>query len=173
MKLETLAVLLLLLTAAGMDWKTHRIPNWLTLSSLVSAVAAHAFLPEGEGVWRVLGGVAAGFALLVLPYALGLMGAGDVKLLMAAGAWTGAACTFHAFPWIALFGGVLGLFTLVLHEGITGSCVRLHLACITLRDNRFSAPTKQSATHLSYDMPYGIPIALGFFTTFLAGGLFS
>ena len=53
-----------------------------------------------EGFFGSLAGIAIGFAVLILPYLMGILGAGDVKLLMGIGAWIGG----HGTALVALFG---------------------------------------------------------------------
>ncbi len=73
------------------DLRTRRIPNVLTFSAAVIAVLFHA----ATGGWAAVGSSVSGWLLgvhLFFPmFALRGMGAGDVKLLAAVGAWLGPA----------------------------------------------------------------------------------
>jgi DHA1 family bicyclomycin/chloramphenicol resistance-like MFS transporter len=66
--------------------------------------------------WRMIFagfiGMALGFGLLLLPYLLGGMGAGDVKALAALGAWLGFWGTLFLFCYMAIAGGILAVATL-------------------------------------------------------------
>lgn len=69
-------------TLAWMDWRQQRIPNTLLLLLLVPALLALAI--NGRGLLEVpplhsLGGLLLAGGLLLPGYALGHMGAGDVK----------------------------------------------------------------------------------------------
>lgn len=77
------------LTGGVHDLLTKRIPNWITFPGLCLGIAAQAWVLGWSGVGDGLLGVTLGLALYVPVYAIGYMGAGDVKLLMAAGAWLG------------------------------------------------------------------------------------
>jgi len=69
----------------------RRVPNWLVLAGAALALTALA-LGAGPlgGDWRAaLLGAGAGFGVLLLFYATGLMGAGDVKFASALGLWVG------------------------------------------------------------------------------------
>lgn len=100
----------LLIAAALIDVMSLRIPNWLTvLTALLffpMALAVH--MPWAEFQWHLL----AGALLLVAGYilfALRVFGAGDGKLMAAAGLWFG---TFKIFPFLlftALAGGLLAI----------------------------------------------------------------
>ena len=76
-----------LIVAAIIDGKQLKVPNWITYPMIISGwiYSAAFFGWEGLG-WSLLGTVV-GLALLLPPYAIGGMGAGDVKLLAGDGAW--------------------------------------------------------------------------------------
>ena len=122
----TLAPLLLaLVVAAVVDWRTRRLPNWLTLSILAGGVyracALHLLglteIAGGFGPLGMVGGVLMGVAVGVPLWVIGARGAGDAKLYMAAGAWTG----WH---------GVLVLFAA---EAVIGAAIVLSRAAATGR----------------------------------------
>ena len=76
--------------AAGvMDWRSRRIPNWLTVSGLLVGLAANAGVGGLQGVKFSLLGAGLGL-LLLLPFVfLRSLGAGDWKLAGALGAFVG------------------------------------------------------------------------------------
>jgi len=81
--------LALTLSAAVLDWRSRRIPNWLTVPGLILGVAINAILSGWHGALFGLAG--AGLALLILlPLVLlRALGAGDWKLMGAVGAFLG------------------------------------------------------------------------------------
>jgi prepilin peptidase CpaA len=91
------------------DLLSKKIPNWLTLPGMVLGIAAQAWFFGGAGALNGALGLLLGFALFFPMYALGYMGAGDVKLLMAVGAWLGwGSCLWVAAVAVS-FGGVYAL----------------------------------------------------------------
>lgn len=85
-------VLALVMIAALSDLNTRRIPNWLVATALVVALPMQVVLhgaTEGMQMW--LGGCLTGGLLLLPGYLMRLMGAGDVKLMAAVGAFCGAS----------------------------------------------------------------------------------
>ena len=79
-----------LLAAALSDVRHRRVANPLVLSlATLGFVAAFAGIPLGHTALRALGGLLVMTLLWFPMYAFRLMGAGDVKLLMASGAWLG------------------------------------------------------------------------------------
>lgn len=92
------------IVACCIDLREHRIPNWLTFGSAAAAVIFHTAVGGGHGFAGALLGWATGAALFFLPFALGGLGAGDVKLIAALGAW-------FVWPdalWLGLFTGIAG-----------------------------------------------------------------
>jgi len=61
----------------------------LTLPLLVVGLGYHLATGGGSGLMTALQGAALPMAILSIPYLMGIMGAGDVKLMMAFGAWLG------------------------------------------------------------------------------------
>ena len=92
------------LAACVTDLKSRRIPNVLTFGSAVAAIGYHLATAGFDGFVVAIAGWFAGLALLFVPFALGGMGGGDVKLMAALGAWVGAAFSV----WIVLYAGIAG-----------------------------------------------------------------
>src|SRR5438128_1409522 len=86
------------------DLRHRRIPNVLTFGSALLAIGYRAAVGGGHGFVQALGGWFTGVAFFVVPFALGGMGGGDVKLVAALGAWLGPADTV----WLALYTGAAG-----------------------------------------------------------------
>ena len=90
-------VLAAALIAAVMDiWKL-KIHNALTLPLLLSGLAYHVIGAGMQGLLGSLMGVLSGFAVLSVFYTMGGVGAGDVKLMAAVGAWLGTPLTLYVF----------------------------------------------------------------------------
>lgn len=113
----TLAILLS--TAVWHDVRTRRIPNRLVFLGTLIGVALNTLLPAGAGFFAEplgalgflasLGGAGIGLAALLPMYALGAMGAGDVKLMAMVGAFLGPEQILGAALLSLLAGGVLAL----------------------------------------------------------------
>ena len=74
-----------LLVACWTDLRSRRIPNWLTVGGMLAGLAVRASMGPGPVGTGILGIALA--ALLALPFfAMGALGGGDAKLLMAVGA---------------------------------------------------------------------------------------
>src|SRR6185436_6179405 len=97
-------VLVVALVAVACDVRTRRIPNWLTFGAAAAARAYGAFAAGLPRVGTSAAGWLAGAALFFPFFALGGMGAGDVKLLAALAAWLGPAESV----WLAMFAAAAG-----------------------------------------------------------------
>lgn len=81
--------LALTILAALLDWRSRRIPNWLTVPGLLSGVAVHALIAGWHGALFALEGAGLALILLLPLVALRALGAGDWKLMGAVGAFVG------------------------------------------------------------------------------------
>ena len=77
------------LIATVTDIRSLRIRNTLTVPLCLSGIVFHCWMGGWSGLSVSVAGIGIGFAVLILPYLMGILGAGDVKLLMGMGAWLG------------------------------------------------------------------------------------
>lgn len=159
---NTIVLLGLAGLAALLDLRARRIPNWLTVSGLGIALILAVLAGGWPELRNALGGagiaLAAGFAL----FALGILGAGDAKLLAAIGGFFGADRVLGALLVIAVCGGVLavvyaarrGIILPVLHT--TGRMVRHYVSL-----GRGPGPKPEPVSGPVGELPYGLAIAFG------------
>lgn len=109
--IRMLALFALLGVAAVSDWRSYRIPNWLTFGGACFALiyVTMAARTPASGAASAFGGLAVGFAAMLPFYALGIMGAGDVKLMAMTGAFLGPQQTLMAVLFTFIAGGVAAL----------------------------------------------------------------
>ena len=81
--------LALTISAALLDWRSRRIPNWLTVPGFLSGVTLHVVLNGWQGLRFALAGGALALMLLLPLVMLRALGAGDWKLMGAVGAFLG------------------------------------------------------------------------------------
>ena len=109
------------------DLQRRRIPNVLTFGSAAMALVFHA----ASGGVADLGAAASGCliagGIFFLPFALGGMGAGDVKLLAALGAWFGPADAVSLVVATAIAGAVLAFAVAYLYGYLWQALVNLRL----------------------------------------------
>lgn len=81
--------MVLALWAGWWDWRSSRIPNWLTVTGLLTGLASHSILGGWNGAKIALVGAALPLVVLLPPVLLRGLGAGDWKLMGALGALLG------------------------------------------------------------------------------------
>lgn len=152
----------ILLIAVITDIRGQRIPNWLTFPAIALALAAHGTTQGLDGLLFSLAGLALGFGVMLVPYMVGAMGAGDVKLMMAAGAFLGVTTTFQAFLFTSFAGGLYAILMLARRKGALRrvfSAMR-DTACLFLATKRFAYVPQTEAGSMPR-LCYGVAIAAG------------
>jgi prepilin peptidase CpaA len=134
--------LIVLAVATFTDLRNRRIPNWLVLPFLVVGIAASTWLHGWHGLGQSFAGLGLGLLLYGFLFWMGGMGAGDVKLAAAIGAWIGPNQLFIALVVTAMAGGLM-----VLGWAICGGFIK----------DMF----KGTGDHLKRKMPYAPAIAVG------------
>lgn len=115
------------------DVREFKIRNVLTLPLLVSGLAYHGIHGGGTELGASRDGALVGFAIFFVPYLIGVMGAGDVKLMAAIGAWLGVPATCVIAVVGCLAAGIYSTFVLVRQKRLMDSWTALQLAVMRLR----------------------------------------
>jgi prepilin peptidase CpaA len=170
MEPQLLLPLLLTLGIAWQDLKTRRIPNYLTLGTVLAGLGYQL----GSGGWSGLHagflGLAVGFILLFVPYLLGGLGGGDVKALAALGAWLGPVLILHLFVYVAVCGGLMALGNLCARKLIWARIYSIKnwvVNGILCRPCGMTAAACSSQTARS--IPYGVAMAFGMVLLLIKG----
>jgi prepilin peptidase CpaA len=101
--------LIVLAVATFTDLRSRRIPNWLVLPFLVIGISVSGLLHGWHGLGQSFEGLGLGLLIYGFLFWMGGMGAGDVKLCAAIGAWIGPDQLFIALVITGLAGGVMVL----------------------------------------------------------------
>lgn len=109
----TLTLLVLIALAVRQDLIERRIANVLTLAGLVGGIALQSISGGASGFLYALAGAGVGLLCFLPLYLSRGMGAGDVKLMAAAGAFFGPADAFIAVLLSLASGAVLALAILL------------------------------------------------------------
>jgi prepilin peptidase CpaA len=175
-------ICLAMIVAAVIDGWKLKVPNWLTfpliLSGWLLGILHYFEVPLGESGQGTFGASLAGTALglvLLLPiYAIGGMGAGDVKMQMGFGAWVGAffgtraglEIIFWAFCVGAIVGGVIGLGMMIARGKYRHNLqnVRAILSNMIASGGNVSKMAEKGNEIRAREpkLPYGIPLCIGF-----------
>lgn len=153
-----------ILLASWIDYSQRRVPNWLNLLLIILGFGVQAAYFGLAGLQAGGLGMLTGFGLLIVPWMMHAMGAGDVKLMAAIGVWFGPQLTFYSFA----LGGVIGGLTAVVMILSTGRLraayanMGLIVSKFSSRQTMFSdyagAKTFGSSSQL---LPYGVPLTAG------------
>ena len=166
MTLVQAAVLVFAGTACVTDLRDGRIPNVLTFGAILLAIVVHAALPQGNGLAHVGFGLMVGLAVFFPFFALGGMGAGDVKLMAAIGAWLGPALALLTALHGAIAGGVLAI-VVALSTGYMKTAVgNLWRMAMHWRMNGFEpVPELTLEQNRGPRLAYAVPIFVGLLVT--------
>jgi prepilin peptidase CpaA len=173
---STSSLLALLATvgiAAWIDWNTWRIPNRLIAASASAALLLAGFAADGIGWQQSLLGGLLGFVLFLPLYLLKGMAAGDVKLMMVIGLFTGPVIALDIALLSCLVGGAWAWVLVDLRKpnSVLG-WVRINLRSRLPRLVHPATPahstTPNSRKQKRLNMiPYGVVIALGTLLTLM------
>jgi prepilin peptidase CpaA len=168
-----------MIAAAIIDWWKFKVPNKLTFPLIISGwllgLANNFGLGAGQGgVGAALAGTALGMALLLPIYAIGGMGAGDVKMTMGFGSWIGAfygldggamGIITWAFCAGTIVGGVIASFMIVFRRKYKDNAqhVREIVGDMLQSSGIADVATKANARRPRWHrLPYGVPLCIGF-----------
>jgi prepilin peptidase CpaA len=167
-------VTITLVVAAAIDGYKLKVPNWITFPMIVSGWIVSTMSFGWEGLGWSLAGTAVGLGLLLPAYAIGGMGAGDVKLLAGVGAWVGGTITLYAFCVSAIVGGAIALLMIVYRRAWNKHYQQFWTIwneMVTIRDpEKLSTIAAQRKSSMLL-LPYGIPIAIGTIAYFAYSGM--
>lgn len=137
------------------DVKGRTIYNAVTLPSISIGIITHTMTNGWDGFLFSLLGSLTGFGLLLIPYILKGMAAGDVKLMMAIGALKGSAFVFGSFFYIAIIGGIIALIILITKKDLGNTLKRLFVSA------QFKTLDSLDKHEYHHAFPYGVAIVLG------------
>jgi len=152
----TSACIFWLLLVAVYDFQQRRVPNWLVLAgaSLAFLALAMGTGPLGQDWTAALLGAGTGFGFLLLFYATGLMGAGDVKFAGVLGLWVGLWALLPTWIIGSVLAGLHAVLWLILQRWPMSPRLSLMLF-----GPRASADGNPSPTRVRF-IPYAAYLAL-------------
>jgi prepilin peptidase CpaA len=168
-----LLLCVLLIVAAAIDFWKLKVPNWLTYPMIFSGWLSALVTVGWEGLWASFLLSLFGLALLLPLYAIGGMGAGDVKMQAGFGSWIGAIYGLSAGFWIVLYGfclaavigGVIALGMMFWRGDFfqnrknVSDILRDWFTSSSVAEVAAKAADRKPRMHL---LPYGVPLCIGF-----------
>lgn len=169
LKAPDLVLTALVIVVSIYDVRDRRIPNFLVFPGALLGLGFNAWLRGGPGFGYGLKGLAVGFFLLILPYAVGGMKAGDVKFLSAIGAFTGSTGVVRVLLATLLCYPVLAAVAVFREKKLRLTWLRFRRVLFNFL-GVFLPPMRMYATALegqddpgvaSVTTPFGVAIAAG------------
>jgi prepilin peptidase CpaA len=146
------------------DLRERKIYNLVVFPALILTLFSHLFLNGWTGFLYSISGFFVGLLLLFIPYVMGGMGAGDVKLLALIGALKGTVFVLTTAVYMAVIGAVIALCILIFRKGVWN---RLKSIMYTLCGFRYGVniPLSFTRENMNTTYPYGVAIAGGAFVS--------
>jgi prepilin peptidase CpaA len=169
-------ILLLMLVAASgfFDAKERKIPNKITFTGILIGILFNFIIGGWMGLLQSIIGMFAGLAIFFLPFIMGGMGAGDVKLMGAIGALMGWKFSLLTALYSALVGGAMVVVYLLYTGKLRDYIKKMVLSLIRLLfhfvnqlrynekiDRLQQSFTKNGQEYKKIYIPYGVAIAGG------------
>jgi len=162
----------ILILAAWIDGKELKVPNWITFPMVLTGLVYSAAV--GGGLSAGLLGMCCGLLCLLPLYAVGGMGAGDVKLMAGIGAWVGWEITFYSFCVSVIVGAVMAVI-MVAWSGAWKKHYEQLLLILSewtvIRNPYELSKIAAERKPTMFLLPYGIPICIGTIGYFMYAGL--
>jgi prepilin peptidase CpaA len=151
-----------LIASAVVDLRFAKIPNWITFPTMATGIVCHSVVNGLDGLFYSLGGLALGVCLLLFPYMMGKMGAGDTKLMGATGSIIGLKGIFLAFLITSLTAGLYACIVLAVNRRYLGGLLRRYgimvKAFVLTRQVVYCPP---SGSEKAPGIRYGVAVAVG------------
>lgn len=118
--------------AAFTDTCRFKVHNLLTFPLALSGLLYHSIASGGEGFLLSAAGIGVGLLILIVPYLMGALGAGDVKFFAAISGWLGVAPMFTILVVACIATGAYSLVLLFLRGGWRSVWAQVQLTCIQM-----------------------------------------
>jgi prepilin peptidase CpaA len=142
------------------DLQNRKIYNWLTFPAMLVGIALNVYFAGLAGLQSSLIGLLVGSVVFLVGFLVGAMGAGDVKLMAAVGAWLGWPYTIAAVIYVTIFGGLIAIIAAAASGALPQMLKNVGgfmMALITPGAKPAGAFTTSAAPPVAY----GVSIALG------------
>jgi prepilin peptidase CpaA len=148
------------------DLRSRRIPNVLTFGAAVTGLAYHGYTGGAGAFGQSALGWLVGALVFIVPFALGGLGGGDVKLVAALGAWIGPADAIWLALYTAVAGGVMAIAVSVAHGYLRTALGNVRLLLCHWRVAGLTALPEVTLDRSSAPkLAYAVPILMGMVVT--------
>lgn len=158
--ISTTFILIAILAASLVcDLRSRTIPNLITIPAMVLGIIINIMKNQVEGIKLSFFGILISFLILIIPFYIGGLGGGDVKLMMAVGALMGPWFALNALIYTAVAGALMAL-GIIIYQKKLGKCfsnIMGYLASIFLLQEIVPIDKEEARTYF----PYGLAIGIG------------
>jgi prepilin peptidase CpaA len=155
-------LLISLVASAVADLRFAKIPNLVTLPTIAAGILYHTVVNGLNGLLYSVGGLALGVGLSLFPYVMGQMGAGDAKLMGAAGSIIGLKGILIAFLMTSLAAGLYACIVLAVNRRYLREFLRRYGIMVkTFVSTRQVVYCRPSGSEKSPALRYGVAAAVG------------
>ena len=151
------------LIAGWTDWRSRRIPNWLTVPGLVVGVLANFIIFGWPGCKLALLGAGLGLLLLLPFVALRSLGAGDWKLVGALGAFLGPQRLLLVLLGTFLVNGIMAVGLIIWKRRVWRTLRNLASMAGSLLTFNMPGPEVSLDNPESLKIPFGVGVAITVF----------
>ncbi|ALC91910.1 hypothetical protein AM500_20530 [Bacillus sp. FJAT-18017] len=170
MMIKAILLFLLLIICVVTDIRERRIYNKVLIPFLMVAFFVNAIAGGLGGIGDTVVGLLVGLAILLIPYLMGGMGAGDVKLLAVIGALMGYQFVLFSALYMAFAGGIFAFLIIFFRKGAKQRLKGIYLFLIGLLKG-LNIPLYQDSETMKITYPYGVAIAVGAIIQLFQGGI--
>ena len=163
--ISNILLISLLVIATVTDFRSRRIPNWLTLAGFFLGLLLSVLSAGIPGVFSSIAGAVVGIVIFIPVYALGKMGAGDVKLLAMVGAFLGPVNVLWAALFSLMAGGLLAVGWMIYKAGPRALFYRVMGSVAMARVPGQSVNPNNDYSPLKAKMPFAAAIGAGAIAT--------
>ena len=148
------------LVAGWTDWRSRRIPNWLTVPTLLLGIVVNSVATGWTGAKESLLGAGLGLGIL-LPFVLiRSLGAGDWKLIGALGAFLGPSRLITVLMWTILIAGLMAVVLIIWTKRVKQTARNLAHMIAGLFTLHLPGPEVSLDNPESSKIPFGVAVAV-------------
>jgi prepilin peptidase CpaA len=168
----TATAVVFVMACCAVDARTRRIPNALSATATIAGLWLNALYFGGTGIALSLGGLVATGAVLLPAFALGGLGAGDVKMMGAVGALLGPQLALAGLGLGMILGGVIMAAHLARHGRLQEKLGHTWAMVAAAALSRSAEPLRAPANDPNaVALPYSVPLGLGTVVVLVLVGL--
>ncbi len=148
------------MVAGWTDWRSRRIPNWLTLTGVVIGIVANAVVQGWTGTVSALEGAGLGLLLLLPLVAMRAIGAGDWKLVGAIGAFLGPRPLLVVLAGAVLAAGIMAFVLVIYKRRVLQTGRNIGRLLFALATGHPGDPSVSLDNPESVKVPFGVAAAI-------------